>query len=108
MSPPSGKFSATAERSLQSGLETGGCESGGVRGEVWSAEGRAGGFCEEEKAYATRHRPDPERTLEYKPLRGLPDLSSMKRIVTHPPAPKSGRQYWRSTAELSDTPEFRA
>jgi MoCo/4Fe-4S cofactor protein with predicted Tat translocation signal len=32
----------------------------------------------------------------------------MKRIVIHPPAPKSGRQYWRSTAELSDTPEFRA
>ena len=31
----------------------------------------------------------------------------MKRIVTHPPAPKSGRQYWRSTNELSDTPEFR-
>src|SRR5437588_7255860 len=31
----------------------------------------------------------------------------MKRIVTHPPAPKTGRRYWRSPAELSDTPEFR-
>src|SRR5207302_7586977 len=61
-----------------------------------------------EKAHATRDRPDAERTLEYKPVRELPDLPSMKRIVTHPPAPKSGRHYWRSTAELSDTPEFRA
>src|SRR5205807_4488043 len=108
MPSPSGKFSATAERSLQSGLETGRCESGGVCCEIWSAQGRDGRSCEEEKAYATRDRPDAERALEYKPLRELPDLSPMKRIVTHPPEPKSGRQYWRSTAELSDTPEFRA
>src|SRR5438067_8787526 len=108
MSSPSGRFSATAERSVQSGLETGGCESGGIRCEIWPGQGRDGGFCEEEKAYATRDRPDAEGALEYKPLRELPDLSSMKRIVTHPPAPKSGRQYWRSAAELSDTPEFRA
>src|SRR5438552_19092391 len=101
MSPPSGKFSATAERSLQSGLEAGRCESGGVCREIWPAQGRNGGFCEEEKAYPTRDRPDPERTLEYKPLRELPDLSPMKRIVTHPPEPKSGRKYWRSNAELS-------
>src|SRR5438105_9170782 len=108
MPSPSGKFSATAERSLQSGLETGRCEYGGVCCEIWSAQGRDGRSCEEEKAYATRDRPDAERALEYKPLRELSDLSSMKRIVTHPPAPKSGRHYWRSTAELSDTPEFRA
>jgi MoCo/4Fe-4S cofactor protein with predicted Tat translocation signal len=31
----------------------------------------------------------------------------MKRIFQHPPAPTSGRRYWRSTDELSDTPEFR-
>src|SRR5207249_10543015 len=63
---------------------------------------------EEEKINTTRDRPDAKGALEYKPLRELPDLSSMKRIVTHPPEPKSGRQYWRSAAELSDTPEFRA
>src|SRR6266550_3658809 len=108
MSSPSGRFSATAERSVQSGLETGGCESGGIRCEIWPGQGRDGGFCEEEKTYATRDWPDAQGALEYKPLRELPDLSSMKRIITHPPAPKSGRQYWRSAAELSDTPEFRA
>ncbi|MDQ2866868.1 MAG: TAT-variant-translocated molybdopterin oxidoreductase [Verrucomicrobiota bacterium] len=32
----------------------------------------------------------------------------MKRVVSHPPAPTSGRRYWRSTGELSDTPEFRS
>src|SRR5438093_3143676 len=31
----------------------------------------------------------------------------MKRIFQHPPAPTSGRRYWRSTDELADTPEFR-
>src|SRR5438477_10078856 len=108
MSSPSGRFSATAERSVQSGLETGGCESGGIRCEIWPGQGRDGGFCEEEKAYATRDRPDAEGALESKLLRELPDLSSMNRIATHPPAPQSGRQYWRSAAELSDTPEFRA
>ena len=32
---------------------------------------------------------------------------SMKRVFQHPPAPASGRRYWRSTDELADTPEFR-
>ncbi len=31
----------------------------------------------------------------------------MKRVFQHPAAPTSGRRYWRSTDELSDTPEFR-
>ncbi len=31
----------------------------------------------------------------------------MKRVFLHPPEPTSGRRYWRSTEELSDTPEFR-
>jgi MoCo/4Fe-4S cofactor protein with predicted Tat translocation signal len=31
----------------------------------------------------------------------------MKRIFQHPPEPKTGRQYWRSLNELSETPEFR-
>src|SRR5207247_3083971 len=31
----------------------------------------------------------------------------MKRVFPHPPAPTSGRRYWRSTDELADTPEFR-
>src|ERR1700709_1021243 len=31
----------------------------------------------------------------------------MKRILEHPPAAQTGKQYWRSIGELSDTPEFR-
>ncbi|HEY2801179.1 MAG TPA: TAT-variant-translocated molybdopterin oxidoreductase, partial [Chthoniobacterales bacterium] len=30
-----------------------------------------------------------------------------KRVILHPPAPKTGRRYWRSLGEMSDTPEFR-
>jgi MoCo/4Fe-4S cofactor protein with predicted Tat translocation signal len=31
----------------------------------------------------------------------------MKRIFQHPPPDLTGKQYWRSVAELADTPEFR-
>ncbi len=31
----------------------------------------------------------------------------MKRVVHHPPPNETGRQYWRSLGELSNTPEFR-
>ena len=31
----------------------------------------------------------------------------MKRVLQHPPADLTGKQYWRSVGELSDTPEFR-
>ncbi len=31
----------------------------------------------------------------------------MKHVFEHPPETTSGRQYWRSVGELSDTPEFR-
>src|SRR5205823_3885219 len=31
----------------------------------------------------------------------------MKRVFQHPPKPLSGKHYWRSLGELSDTPEFR-
>src|SRR5947209_3151430 len=31
----------------------------------------------------------------------------MKRVFEHPPEAKTGRRYWRSVGELSDTPEFR-
>src|SRR4029453_13658622 len=31
----------------------------------------------------------------------------MKRIFQHPPEPLTGKHYWRSLGELSDTPEFR-
>src|SRR2546430_11470461 len=31
----------------------------------------------------------------------------MKRIFQHPPEPPTGKRYWRSLGELSDTPEFR-
>ncbi|OLD89613.1 MAG: hypothetical protein AUG81_04125 [Verrucomicrobia bacterium 13_1_20CM_4_54_11] len=32
---------------------------------------------------------------------------NVKRVFQHPPAPASGRRYWRSADELADTPEFR-
>ncbi|MCE0523079.1 MAG: TAT-variant-translocated molybdopterin oxidoreductase [Methylacidiphilales bacterium] len=32
----------------------------------------------------------------------------MKRIFQHPPAPQTGRTYWRSLEEAAQTPEFRA
>jgi MoCo/4Fe-4S cofactor protein with predicted Tat translocation signal len=31
----------------------------------------------------------------------------MKRVFQHPPEPQTGKHYWRSLGELSDTPEFR-
>jgi MoCo/4Fe-4S cofactor protein with predicted Tat translocation signal len=31
----------------------------------------------------------------------------MKRVFHHPPEPETGKHYWRSLGELSDTPEFR-
>ena len=31
----------------------------------------------------------------------------MKRVLTHPPDSLTGKRYWRSLEELSDTPEFR-
>jgi MoCo/4Fe-4S cofactor protein with predicted Tat translocation signal len=31
----------------------------------------------------------------------------MKRVFQHPPEPTTGKRYWRSLGELSDTPEFR-
>ncbi len=31
----------------------------------------------------------------------------MKRVVQHPPEPATGRKYWRSLNELSETPEFK-
>ena len=31
----------------------------------------------------------------------------MKRVFQHPPEPLTGKRYWRSLEELSDTPEFR-
>ncbi len=31
----------------------------------------------------------------------------MKRVLEHPAEAKTGKQYWRSVGELSDTPEFR-
>jgi len=31
----------------------------------------------------------------------------MKRVLQHPAPSKTGKQYWRSLGELSDTPEFR-
>ena len=31
----------------------------------------------------------------------------MKRIFEHPSEPLTGKKYWRSLGQLSDTPEFR-
>src|SRR6202171_685584 len=32
--------------------------------------------------------------------------NEMKRVFQHPPEPMTGKKYWRSLGELSDTPEF--
>ena len=32
----------------------------------------------------------------------------MKRVFEHPPESLTGKRYWRSIGELSDTPEFRS
>ena len=32
----------------------------------------------------------------------------MKRILSHPTEPETGRKYWRSLGQLGDTPEFRS
>src|SRR6266513_240618 len=34
-------------------------------------------------------------------------MSTMKRVFQHPPESSTGKRYWRSLDELSDTPEFR-
>jgi len=31
----------------------------------------------------------------------------MKRVFQHPPEPLTGKKYWRSLGEYSNTPEFR-
>jgi MoCo/4Fe-4S cofactor protein with predicted Tat translocation signal len=36
------------------------------------------------------------------------EAKAMKRIFQHPPEPATGKKYWRSLGEFSDTPEFRA
>src|SRR4029077_6861135 len=39
--------------------------------------------------------------------RCLSSETDMKRVLQHPPEPVTGKRYWRSVNELSDTPEFR-
>ena len=47
--------------------------------------------------------------LENQSAERLRGVSPMKRIFNHPPAPKTGKHYWRSLEEYADTPEsFRA
>src|SRR5678815_972453 len=46
----------------------------------------------------------PDARITAPPLRGL---QSMKRVLQHPAPSQTGKRYWRSLGELSDTPEFR-
>jgi molybdopterin-containing oxidoreductase family iron-sulfur binding subunit len=62
---------------------------------------------EEEKAHANRDRPDFDRKVEHQSADELPGVPPMKRVFEHPPESPTGKRYWRSLDELSDTPEFR-
>ncbi|MDX6766851.1 MAG: TAT-variant-translocated molybdopterin oxidoreductase [Candidatus Methylacidiphilales bacterium] len=44
--------------------------------------------------------------MEHQPARNLRRLPPMKRVLQHPPASETGRTYWRSLDEYSQTPEF--
>src|SRR5207253_6393697 len=37
----------------------------------------------------------------------LPNLPPMKRVFQHPPEPLTGKKYWRSLGEYSNSPQFR-
>ena len=82
-----GKFPAARRSDHQSRLETGGRESGGVRGEIRPAAGCEGGLVEEEKPHPGRDRPDLEGTLEHQAADKLPEVPPMKRVFQHPPEP---------------------
>src|SRR5205807_3691435 len=56
---------------------------------------------------AARDRSDFERPLEHFCEYKLPDVPPMKRVFQHPPEPLTGKKYWRSLGEYSNTPEFR-
>jgi MoCo/4Fe-4S cofactor protein with predicted Tat translocation signal len=45
--------------------------------------------------------------MEHQTANQLPGVPPMKRVVEHPPEPSSGKKYWRSLGEFSNTPEFR-
>src|SRR5437667_8881121 len=102
-----GKFFAARRSGFQSRLQTGGLEAGEVWREIQPAKRRARRFFEEEKAHASRDRPDAEGALEHYPATKLSGVPPMKRVFQHPPEPLTGKHYWRGLGELNDTPEFR-
>src|SRR4029077_8371557 len=50
---------------------------------------------------------DVEGTLERCREHKLSDLPSMKRVFQHPPEPLTGKKYWRSLGDYSNTAECR-
>src|SRR5438552_8454939 len=107
VSSASGKLSAAGRSDFQSRLENGRRETGGICREVWAIVRCHRRFVEEEKAKPNRDRRDFERALEHPATGELSGMPPMKRIFEHPPEPLTGKRYWRSVGELSDTPEFR-
>src|SRR5207237_2421793 len=57
--------------------------------------------------YASGDRRDVEGTLEYYSANKQSGMPPMKRVFHHPPEPSTGKRYWRSLGEYSDSPEFR-
>src|SRR3979409_1879601 len=107
MPPASGKFPAAGNANHESRLETGLGKTGGLCGEIRPAERCDGRLVEERKAHAGGDRPDFERALEHSTAAELPGVPPMKRVFEHPAEELTGKRYWRSLGELSDTPEFR-
>src|SRR5438045_1902613 len=62
---------------------------------------------EEEASDETGDRSDTEGTLEHRSEHKLPNLPPMKRVFQHPPEPLTGKKYWRSLGEYSNSPQFR-
>src|ERR1700694_5902332 len=107
MPSASGEFSTAGRSDFQSRLENGRRETGGIRREIRATQRCERRFFEEEETDADRDRPDAERALEHSAADKLPGVPPMKRIYQHPPEPATGKRYWRSLGEYSNTPEFR-
>src|SRR5262249_33698926 len=106
MPPAPREFPAAGRSGFQPRLETGRRETGRICCQVRAASRRRRGFFEEEETYAGRDWRDIERAVEYQSADELPGVPPMKRVFHHPPEPTTGKRYWRSLGELSDTPEF--
>src|SRR5439155_26019786 len=102
-----GEFSATGRSDHQPELETGGRRSSRIRREIWETRRGERRLVEKETSHPGRDRPNVEAAVGCEAADKLPGVPPMKRVFQHPVPSQTGKQYWRSLGELSDTPEFR-